>query len=53
MSLEHPNWNSSDDRRLYEELFYKKSKKELTQKEEDFITRMYHMEEFACGLDGD
>ena len=54
MSLTRPDYNSRDDRILYDELFYHdNSDKVLTQQEKDFITSMYHQEEFMCGLDGD
>lgn len=52
MSLTQPKWNT-EDRQLYEKLFYQKMDRELTEKEEDFVRAMYHLEEFACGLDGD
>ena len=51
MSLEKPNWNSSEDRKLYDELFYRQAKP-LTEQEEKFCKTMYHFEEFECGLDG-
>ena len=53
MSLEKPNWNDTKDRKLYNELFYSKEHKKLTDKEESFVTKMYHYEEFASGLDGE
>ena len=53
MSLDKPNWNNTQDRALYNELFYgNKNYEELTEEEEEFCKTMYHMEEFACGLDG-
>ena len=52
MTLEKPQWNC-EDRALYEELFYgNKSYNELTEEEQNFCKIMYHMEEYACGLDG-
>lgn len=55
MSLEHPSYCNSEDRQLYDKLFYNnKSKLEnLTEEEQDFCKTMYHFEEYACGLDGD
>ena len=54
MSLEKPNYNDSTDKALYEELFYKRNNgKPLTSQESDFVRYMYHMEEYASGLDGD
>ena len=52
MSLEKPNWNDRQDRLLYDKLFYQPIDRELTEQEEKFCKTMYHMEEFACGLDG-
>lgn len=37
---------------LYEKLINKPDSK-LTKEQRDFCTRMYHAEEYACGLDGD
>lgn len=51
MTLERPNWNSIQDRKLYNELFYIKTEP-LTEQEEEFCKTMYHFEEYACGLDG-
>lgn len=54
MSLAHPNYYDSADRELYHQLFYfNQNDEELTKEEWDFCKTMYHMEEFACGLDGD
>ena len=54
MSLEHPNYYNRADRELYDKLFYKDNGgKPLREQEERFCITMYHMEEFACGLDGD
>lgn len=53
MSLLKVNWNDKKDRSLYNELFYGNKKSEdLTEKEREFCTTMYHLEEFAAGLDG-
>ena len=52
MSLERPNWYDMQDRLLYDKLFYHKLDRELTEQEEEFCKTMYHMEEYACGLDG-
>ena len=52
MSLENPQW-VFDDIQLYNKLFYQKSYEELTEQEKEFCKTMYHMEEYACGLDGD
>lgn len=51
MSLESPRYDYQD-RALYDELLCKDSK-ELTKEEKEFIKTMYHLEEYACGLDGD
>lgn len=55
MSLERPNWYDMKDRELYYDYFYNSDKplSKYPKKEQDFIKTMYHMEEFACGLDGD
>lgn len=52
MSLKHPNFNYWHDRILYDKLFYHDIGRELTPEEERFCTKMYHYEEYACGLDG-
>lgn len=52
MSLYYPDWNNTEDRQRYDEIISKKNKN-LTAKEREFQITMYHMEEFACGLDGD
>ena len=52
MSLEHPSWTWNDFQ-LYKELFYSNIGRELTEEEEEFCKTMYHLEEYACGLDGD
>jgi hypothetical protein len=53
MSLKNPDWNNRQDRLLYKKLFYHPMNRELTEQEEYFCRIMYHLEEFACGLDGD
>lgn len=54
MSLKNPSWFDRDDRELYEQLFYMKGNGyNMTEEESSFCSTMYHMEEFACGLDGD
>ena len=53
MSLEMPNYYSSADRRLWEELEKASDERELTPTEHRFCVSMYHMEEYASGLDGD
>lgn len=50
MSLEKPNWNNYQDQLLYDELFYHRGDRELTEQEEEFVKTMYHFEEYACGL---
>ena len=53
MSLEHPYYYDRADRVLYEELFYRKSPdRVLTPLEKNFVTSMYHQEEYDAGLDG-
>ena len=53
MSLKNPNWNNTQDRAMYNELFYgNKNYEELTEEEEDFCKTMYIFEEYACHLDG-
>lgn len=47
-----PQWNNRQHRDLYNRLFYQKMDRPLTKEEEAFCKTMYHMEEFACGLDG-
>ena len=51
MSLDKPDWHDVKDRELYEQLFYHQTEL-LTEQEEEFCKTMYHLEEFACGLDG-
>lgn len=52
MSIEKPNWGDRADRELYFKLFYSKQDKPLTDVEKEFCKTMYHLEEYACGLDG-
>lgn len=53
MTLEKPDWNNELDRELYFKLFYSTNKKHnRTKKEDEFISAMYHLEEFYSGLDG-
>lgn len=52
MSIESPNYYDSKDRALFrklETLPYAL----LTEEQRTFFHRMYHMEEYASGLDGD
>lgn len=51
MSLKNPNWFDRQDRELYEKLF--NIGYDMNEEEWAFFKTMYHMEEFACGLDGD
>lgn len=54
MSLEYPDYRNSNDRALYDFLFYKnKGGQPLTEQERKFVNDMYHQEEFDSGLDGD
>jgi hypothetical protein len=54
MTLDRPNYYSSQDRALYEKLLSKRRKGiQLTEKEKMFCSSMYHQEEFDAGLDGD
>jgi hypothetical protein len=54
MSLKNPNWFDRQDRQLYEQLMYASGYgRNMSEEESDFCKVMYHMEEFACGLDGD
>ena len=55
MILEHPSYCNPADRALYAKLFYSSDTdyNKLTEKEKEFCKSMYHMEEFAHGLDGD
>lgn len=54
MSLKNPSWYDRSDRKLYEQLFYMASNGYNMEEEEwEFCKRMYHMEEYANGLDGD
>lgn len=53
MSFKCPNYYNSQDRQLYEQLVNESFKRELTEKERDFVNTMYHQEEFDAGLDGD
>jgi hypothetical protein len=54
MSLKNPDWFNRQDRELYEQLFYMRNDgHKMNEEEWEFCKTMYHMEEFACGLDGD
>ena len=54
MSLENLNYSDTKDKKLYDYLFYQnKNGEELTEQEKEFVTKMYHMEEVICGLDGE
>ena len=46
-----PNRYNRQHRDLYDKL-ERKSDSELTEEERRFCITMYHMEEYACGLDG-
>ena len=50
---ECPDWNNRQHRDLYNKLFYQKIDRPLTVEEKKFCSTMYHLEEYACGLDGD
>ena len=52
MSIESPNYYNSHDRALFYEL-EKMPYETLTEEQRKFFNTMYHMEEYACGLDGD
>ena len=52
MSLKKINYNNLADKELYNKLFYKEKYDDLSDDEKDFVKTMYHMEEYACGLDG-
>lgn len=52
MSLKNPMWIRPDIL-MYRDLFYTRQTKELTPEQEEFCTRMYHLEEYMSGLDGD
>ena len=52
MSLHRPNWDDMYDRDLYDKL-WQKGPKNWSDEEREFVITMYHMEEYACGLDGD
>ena len=48
MSLIRPNYFDSNDRRMFDELFYRKDEnKKLTQLESNFVSDMLTMEEYA------
>ena len=51
MSIESPNYYNSKDRAFYRELG-NLPYEILTEAQRRFIYTMYHMEECACGLDG-
>lgn len=53
MTLEMPNYYDMRDRMLWDELEKASSERELTPTEHRFCVSMYHMEEYASGLDGD
>ena len=53
MSLLNPDWSDYNDRKLYDELFYCRERKILTPEEENFVTKMYHIEEQVSNLDGE
>lgn len=49
---EKPDWGNRAHRDLYDKLFYRNGGRQLTQAENEFCKTMYHLEEYACGLDG-
>ena len=53
MTLEHPNYYNSQDRQRYERLVQDSFKRKLSELERNFVSCMYHQEEFDAGLDGD
>lgn len=54
MSLKNPNWYNRQDRELYDQLFTIGSNgHDMSEEEWEFCKRMYHMEEYVNGLDGD
>lgn len=54
MSLKNPNWYDRQDRELYDKLFaFASNGHDMSEEEWEFCKTMYHMEEYACGLDGD
>ena len=48
-----PQYGNRQHRELYNKLFYQDIGRPLTEEENEFCKAMYHMEEVACGLDGD
>lgn len=49
MCLKNPSWYDSSDRELYYKMLYSKDPKpmnEYSQTERDFVTSMYHQEEY-------
>lgn len=52
MSIESPNYYDFHDRALFNEL-EKLPYEALTKEQRKFFHTMYHMEEYACGLDRD
>ena len=52
MSIKSPNYYDCKDRALFHEL-EKLPYEVLTEEQRNFFQTMYHMEEYASGLDGD
>lgn len=48
MSFKEPSYLDNSDREKYQDIIEKSFKRELTPKEKDFYTNMYHQEEFYC-----
>ena len=46
------DWNDKECREKYKALM-NRNPKTLNEKEKEFVVDMYHLEEFACGMDGD
>lgn len=46
MCLKNVNWFDNGDRERYQKIIEKSLKRELTPKEKDFYSSMYHQEEF-------
>jgi hypothetical protein len=51
MTLPYADWFDLEAREIYYKL-WEKPAESRTKEENDFMTRMYHAEEYACGLDG-
>ena len=49
MSLKYPDWFNPQDREIYKEL-WKQGSETWTDQEKEFMSDMYHLEEYNAGM---